>query len=146
MTWFAVFASFWPFLNKECQKYGEGMIPSKGIKDHIWTHHTQIPVCIPISFHYLGKIFRTWKSLHSHSGLKALTWSSCGVNFISECGALPQAWYTLNSTQPPWLLTELKIILFVYQTQTVEDSYHIHHLTWKFSLSTPFAYLGSFLP
>ena len=64
----------WGILYKKCQKHGEGMFPLK-TKCHIWTHRTQIPLWIPISFYYLKKNFCSWKPLHSHSfGHVIWTW------------------------------------------------------------------------
>ena len=52
---------------------------------HIWTHHTQIPLWMPISFHCLRKKSGTWKTLHSHSygHVTWRFWVSLSAEFIS---------------------------------------------------------------
>ena len=85
MTWFANFAKFWPFLYKNCQKYGEGMFLLKN-KCHIRTQHTQIPLWIPIVFDYLRKKIFTPDDHCPHIVVvmwpEALSWSSWRVDFI----------------------------------------------------------------
>ena len=72
------------FLQQKVPKHGEGMVLSKS-KCPFWTHHTQITLWIPCSFHYLRK--KNWHlqnialKYFNSCELKILSWE---VNFINQ--------------------------------------------------------------
>ena len=83
MTWFAVFAKFWPVFEQKLPKIRRRNGRAK--KCHIWNHHTRMPT--------EKIIFGSWKTLRSHSFGHVIwkLWGGIPGKFISlEVGNLLQ--------------------------------------------------------